>query len=174
MTRVQRFFFGAGAWMPRTNPLRAIMPCSVWVEGRTSALVPDICHELARELTWAEYGESVIPSDAAPHGVITESSGEHVKGAVLISLDPNQPSPEYSSTNPEPDVSEVRLILTQPVTTDLDDLGLFIARRDDLLDVLGPLTDVLRGAPPPVPEPHVFKGRPWGRAWSKSWGPNFE
>ena len=33
---------------------------------------------------------------------------------MLISLDPNQPAPEYSSTNPKPDVSEVRLILTQP------------------------------------------------------------
>ena len=110
MTRVQRVLFLAGAWMPRTNPRRAIMPISVTVEGDTSALVPDICHELARELTWAVYGETVIPADAAPRGVITASSGEHVYGGMLISLDPNQPAPDYSSTNSKPDVSEVRLI----------------------------------------------------------------
>ena len=147
MTRVQRVLFLAGAWMPRTNPRRAIMPISVTVEGDTSALVPDICHELARELTWAVYGETVIPADAAPRGVITASSGEHVYGGMLISLDPNQPAPDYSSTNSKPDVSEVRLILEQPTTTDLDDLGLFIGRRSDLLDALAPMTGVLRGAP---------------------------
>ena len=71
MTRIQRVIFNAGAWMPRPTPLRAIMPISVTVEGDTSALVPDLCHELARELTWAEYGETVIPADAAPRGTIT-------------------------------------------------------------------------------------------------------
>ena len=94
MTRVQRVIFNAGAFMPRPTPRRAIMPISVTVEGDTSALVPDLCHELSREISWAVYGESVIPADAAPRGTITESSGEHVKGGMLISLDPNQPAPE--------------------------------------------------------------------------------
>ena len=85
--------------------------------------------EIANALQWAVYGESVIPADAAPRGTITESSGEHVKGGMLISLDPNQPAPEYVESNAKPDVSEVRLYLTQPVTTDLDDLNLFISRR---------------------------------------------
>ena len=146
MTRIQRVIFNAGAWMPRPTPRRAIMPCSVTVEGDTSALVPDLCHELSRELTWAEYGETVIPSDAAPRGTITNASGEHVYGGLLISLDPNQPAPEYSSTNPKPDVSEVRLILTQPVTTDLSDLDLFIARRADVCGVLAVLNGTLTGA----------------------------
>ena len=44
-------------------------------------------------------------------------------------MDSNQPAPEYVESNAKPDVSEVRLILTQPVTTDLDDLDLFIARQ---------------------------------------------
>ena len=99
------------------------MPISVTVEGDTVELVPDLCHELARALTWAEYGETVIPADAAPRGVITNSSGEHVFGGLLVSLDPNQPAPEYVESNAKPDVSEVRLILTQPVTADLDDLA---------------------------------------------------
>ena len=174
MTTISTIVFAAATWMPRERPDRAVMPITVSVQRRTSALVPDLCWELARKLPYYTYGENLIPADAAPHGVITKSSGEHVKGGLLISVDPNQSAPEYSSTNTEPDMSEVRLVLTQPVTTDFDDLDLFITRRDDLLDVLGPMTGVLRGAPDPVPQPHVFKGRPWGTAWSKSWGPNFE
>ena len=145
MTRIQRIIFNAAAWMPRPTPRRAIMPFSVTVEGDTSALVPDLCHELAREIDWAVYGETVIPADAAPRGTITESSGEHVYGGMLISLDPNQPAPEYSSTNPKPDVSEVRLILTQPVTTDLEDLHTFIDRRADVCSVLATLTGEIEG-----------------------------
>ena len=145
MTRIQRVIFNAGAWMPRPTPRRAIMPISVTVEGDTAALVPDLCHELERALDWAVYGETVIPADAAPRGTITESSGEHVYGGMLISLDPNQPAPEYSSTNPKPDVSEVRLILTQPVTTDLEDLHTFIDRRADVCSVLATLTGEIEG-----------------------------
>ena len=73
MTRIQRVIFNAGAFMPRPNPRRAIMPISVTVEGDTSALVPDLCHELAREMTWAEYGDLGHPGGRCPsrrhHGV---------------------------------------------------------------------------------------------------------
>ena len=168
MTRVQRVIFNAGAFMPRPTPRRAIMPISVTVEGDTSALVPDLCHELSRELTWAVYGESVIPADAAPRGVITESSGEHVKGGMLISLDPNQPAPEYVESNAKPDVSEVRLILTQPVTTDLDDLDLFIERRADVCGVLAVLVNGVITATIP---PFVFTGQPWSGGFSDGFGP---
>ena len=115
------------------------------IEGDTSALVPDLCHEIARQLTWAVYGETIIPADAAPRGTITEASGAHVKGGMLISLDPNQPAPEYSSTNPKPDVSEVRLILTQPVTTDLEDLHGFIDKRAEVCSVLSTLNGEIEG-----------------------------
>ena len=169
MTRVQRVIFNAGAFMPRPSPRRAIMPISVTVEGDTSALVPDLCHELSRELSWAVYGETMIPADAAPRGTITESSGEHVKGGMLISLDPNQPAPEYVESNAKPDVSEVRLILTQPVTTDLDDLDLFISRRSDVCGVLAVLNGVITATIPPF----VFTGRPWSDGWSDGFGPLF-
>ena len=83
-------------------------------------------------LSWGIYGENLIPSDAAPRGTITVASGEHV-GGMLISLDPNQPAPDYSSTNPKPDISEVRLILTQPSRpTSLD----LFRRRADVCGVL--------------------------------------
>ena len=89
---------------------------------------------------------TVIPADAAPRGTITAASGEHVYGGLLISLDPNQPAPEYVESNAKPDVSEVRLILTQPVTTDLDDLDLFIARRAGVCGVLAVLNGTITGA----------------------------
>ena len=174
MTRVQTVVFTAATWVPREHPARAVMPITVTVERRPYALTVDLCWELDRKLPWCVFGETVVPADSYPLGVLSESSSQHVAGAVIISIDPTQSQPEYSSTNYEPDVSEVRILLTQPITSTLADMELLIARRDDLLDVLGPLTGVLRGATPPVPEPHVFKGRPWGTAWSKSWGPNFE
>ena len=101
MTRVQRVIFNAGAFMPRPTPRRAIMPISVTVEGDTSALVPDLCLEIANALQWAVYGESVIPADAAPRGVITESSGEHVKGGMLGLAGP-QPACSASTSNRTP------------------------------------------------------------------------
>ena len=134
----------------------------------------DLCWELDRALDYLTFGESVIPQDSFPLGVVSDVAAMHTIGAVIVSIDPNQAAPEYEMGSTEPSVSAVRLILTQPVGNNLSDLGLLISRRDDLLDVLGPLTGVLRGAPDPVPEPHVFTGRPWGRAWSKAFGPNFE
>ena len=70
MTRVQRVIFNAGAWMPRPTPTPGHHAdlASRW-RATPSALVPDLCHELSRELTWAVYGESVIPADASPRGV---------------------------------------------------------------------------------------------------------
>ena len=149
------------------------MPVIVTCERRPYALAVDLCWELDRKLSWAIFGETAIPADSYPLGVLSQSSSEHVPGAVIISIDPNQSQGESGSSSFEPDVSEVRLLLTQPISSALADMELLIARRNDLLDVLGPLTGVLRGATPPVPEPHVFKGRPWGTAWSKSWGPLF-
>ena len=169
MTRIQRVIFNAGAWMPRPTPRRAIMPISVTVEGDTAALVPDLCHELSRALTWAVYGETVIPADAAPRGVITASSGEHVYGGMLVSLDPNQPAPEYVESNAKPDVSEVRLILTQPVTTDLKDLDMFISRRADVCGVLAVVNGTIDAEVPPF----VFTANPWSDGWSDGFGPLF-
>ena len=173
MTTIQTISFTGATWAPRERPARAVMPITVSVQRRPFALVPDLCWELDRKLSWCEFGETVVPADSYPLGVLSESSAQHVAGAVIISVDPNQAQGEYGSSSFEPDVSDVRLLLTQPITSDFADMELLIARRHDLLDVLGPLTGVLRCASPPVPAPHVFSGRPWGKAWSKSWGPNF-
>ena len=96
----------------------------------------------------------------------TESSAQHVKASVIISVDPNQSQPEYEQGSTKPSVSEVRLILTQPVTTDLSDMELLIARRDDILDVLGPLNGEIVGAMTPIPRT--------GRSYGKSYSPAYE
>ena len=138
-TNVQLAWLAAGAWMPRTNPSRAQMPLVVRCEGATEDLCPAICRELVKKLDWCIFGETGIPTDAAPHGVITASSSQHVKGAVVVSLDVNQSLPEFEDGDPEPSISEVRILLTQPTTTDSDDLPLFIERRADLRRVLSRL-----------------------------------
>ena len=56
------------------------------------------------------------------------------------------PAPLYVESNAKPDVSEVRLILTQPVTTDLDDLDTFISRRAGVCSALAILNGTLTGA----------------------------
>lgn len=142
VTNIQRCILTASAWMPRTG--RAVLPVSVGVEGETSWLVPDLCRELSRLLpSFLTYGETCIPSDAAPHGTITGASGQHVYGGLVVSLDVNQPQPEYVESNAKPDTSEVRLVLTQPVTTDYDDLDTFIGRRVAVTDALATLTGAI-------------------------------
>ena len=125
-TNVQLAWLAAGAWMPRTNPARAVMPLVVRCEGATEDLCPAICRELAKQLEWCIFGETAIPTDAAPHGVITASSSQHVKGGV-VSLDVNQSMPDFEDGDPEPSISDVRILLTQGTTTDSDDLPLFIS-----------------------------------------------
>ena len=138
-TNVQLAWLAAGAWMPRTNPPRAVMPLVVRCEGATEDLCPAICRELVKKLEWCIFGETAIPSDSAPHGVITSSSAQHVIGGVVVSLDVNQGLPEFEDGDPEPSISDVRILLTQPCTTDADDLPLFISRRADLRRVLSRL-----------------------------------
>ena len=104
MTTVQTIIFAAATWVPRERPDRAVMPITVTVERRPYALVPDLCWELDRKLPWCVFGETAIPADSYPLGVLSESSAQHVAGAVIISIDPNQSQPEYSSTSSEPDV----------------------------------------------------------------------
>ena len=174
MTTIQTIIYGAAMWLPRERPARALMPITVGVQGRTTALVTDLCWELDRKIEWCVFGVTAVPQDSFPLGVVPHGAAEHEIGAVIISVDPNQSQPTYEQGSTEPSVSEARLVLTQPIGSNYSDQELLIARRNDLLDVLGPLTGTLTGAPDPVPAPHVFKGRPWGKAWSKSWGPNFE
>ena len=138
-TNVQLAWLAAGAWMPRTNPPRAQMPLVVRCEGATEDLCPAICRELAKQLEWCIFGETAVPSDSAPHGVVTSSAAQHVIGGVVVSLDVNQSMPEFEDGSPEPSISEVRILLTQGTTTDSDDLSLFISRRADLRRVLSRL-----------------------------------
>ena len=64
-------------------------------------------------------------------------------------------------------MSEVRLILTQPVTTDLGDLDTFISRRADVCGVLAVLNGEIDAEVPPF----VFTGSPWSNGWADGFGP---
>ena len=155
MTCIQRLTFEAAAWTPLPSPYRAIMRATCVVEGDPDALVPDLCTELASALPWAVYGETVIPEDAHPRGTITPSAAEHVAGAIKIETDPNQGAPLWSDGSAEPDTSPVRLVLTQPLTKDLDDLSVYVSRRQDVRRVLHRLTGCI-GGPVPVTIPRAF------------------
>ena len=85
---------------------------------------------------WAVVGETLIAVDSAPTGQLPEVAAEHVAGGFVFSLDPNQGSPSYADGNPEPDASDVRVVIEQPMTHDVDDLTFFIARRRELRSVL--------------------------------------
>ena len=147
MTSIQRLTFEAAAWSPLPTPYRAVMRATCVVEGDPDALVPDLCATIAAEFDWAEYGETVIPEDSYPRGVITPSAAEHVAGGLKIETDPNQGAPEWSDGSAEPDTSAVRLVLTQPLTHDLEDISVFIARRSQLRRFLHELTGRLIAAP---------------------------
>ena len=142
------------------------MPVTVTCERRTSALVVDLCWALDRALSWCVFGETAIPLDTFPLGVLSDSAAIRTIGAMIVSIDPNQAAPVYEMGSVEPSVSEVRLILTQPIGTNLSDMELLIARRDDLLDVLGPLNGELVGAMTPIPRT--------GRSYGKSYSPAYE
>ena len=147
MTSIQRVTFEAAAWTPLPSPYRAVMRATCVVEGDPDALVPDLCATIAAEFDWAEYGETVIPEDSYPRGVITPSAAEHVAGGLKIETDVNQGAPEWSDGSAEPDTSAVRLVLTQPLTHDLEDISVFIARRSQLRRFLHELTGRLVAAP---------------------------
>ena len=147
MTSIQRVTFEAAAWTPIAHPYRAVMRATCVVEGDPDALVPDLCATIAAEFDWAEYGETVIPEDSYPRGTITPSAAEHVAGGLKIETDVNQGAPEWSDGSAEPDTSAVRLVLTQPLTHDLEDISVFVARRSQLRRFLHELTGRLIAAP---------------------------
>ena len=133
---VQTAKFLAALWMPRPSPPRAIMPIALEIEGPAEDLVPALCRELSRKIEWCEFGETCVPSDAGPQGVIPRGAAETVYGGLVVSTDPNQSAPVYEEGDPEPSVSECRLLLTQPVSENHDDLQMFLDRRAELRRVI--------------------------------------
>ena len=155
MTTIMRITFGAGAWMAR--PARAVMPIVVSVQGRTTRLVPDLARTLGDRLDWGVYGDTIIPADAAPQGTVSPEA--RIVGGLVVSLDSSQPAPDYGDGSARPEGADVRLLLTQPTTEDLEDLDLFLDRRESIEDVLAGLTGTIGDpapAPPPPPPPRAF------------------
>lgn len=137
MTLVRLITFGAGAWVPRPSPPRAVMPIRVDVAGDATGVVVDICTHLKSALAWGT-DETVIPLDSVPREAL-DDAGEFVAGAVVVAVAENQPLPHYADGNPQPDVIPVYLTLEQPVSSSLRDVPRLIERRRDLLRVLSDL-----------------------------------
>ena len=138
-TNVQLAWLAAGAWQPRTNPPRAVMPLVVRCQGATEDLCPAICRELVKKLEWC-ISVRRRSQATAHHTASSRVAPRSTSSAASWSVwDVNQSLPEFEDGDPEPSISEVRILLTQPTTTDSDDLSLFIERRADLRRVLSRL-----------------------------------
>ena len=123
VTTVQRIVRASVAWQPRKGA--AVLPIRILVSGETARVVPDLCREIAAKLGYV-YGSTVIPRDSVPQGAV--SADARVVAGVIVSLDANQPAPEFGDSGFSGGV--VHVTLTQPTTNNVDDLDLFIDRRE--------------------------------------------
>ena len=121
--------------------------------GSTVALVPDLACEIAERTAWGTYGESVIPADTLPAGVVAGMPA----GSLLIRTQQSQPAPEYSDQGEAPEVSRIRLDLVQTITQNLADLGLLHDRRVDVEEIVSGMNADIGKANPGV-------GVDWGSA----------
>ena len=79
MTTIQTVIFTGATWAPRERPARAVIPISVRVERRPYALVPDLCWELDRKLSWAPWcTRTWLLGLTAEHEEVVERSGRRV------------------------------------------------------------------------------------------------
>ena len=104
----------------------------------------------------------MIPRDSVPQGAV--SADARVVASVIVSLDANQPAPEFGDSGFSGGV--VHVTLTQPTTNNVDDLDLFIDRRIALQKFLDRLTGTIGAPPPAEPEPRPVTGRSYSSAYS--------
>ena len=159
VTTVQRIVRASVAWQPRNGA--AVLPIRILVSGETARVVPDLCREIAAKLGYV-YGSTVIPRDSVPQGAV--SADARVVAGVIVSLDANQPAPEFGDSGFSGGV--VHVTLTQPTTNNVDDLDLFIDRRIALQKFLDRLTGTIGAPPPAEPEPRPVTGRSYSSAYS--------
>lgn len=148
MTNVARVQFGAAAWYPRPEPPRAVMPLVVTCRGfDTNTLASDLAAHLAFALAWAQLGKTLLAYDSVPvEWPAVDGLAQRV-GAVVMSIDFNQPAPEYpeGSYSPEPDEATVRVLVQQLVSARGADAAMLVDRRRDLVRELAPLAGPLGG-----------------------------
>ena len=137
-TSIQTIQFLSSMWVPRSNPARVEMPIQINVEGDPDDLCPALCRELSRRIDFLELGENCVASDGGPHGTLSENSAQRVVGGLVVAVSPNQSQPEYASGFVG--VNECRLVLSQGVSKDSDDLDLLIDRRREIRRVLAVLS----------------------------------
>lgn len=140
MTNIGRIQFGSGVFVPRPEPPRAVLTLIVTVRGWDALdLVPDLANHLAARLAWAEVDRNVVPIDAAPIESIPADALAARVGAVTVALDFNQPAPIYTAESDLPDEVEVRVLLSQMVSSRSADRAMLVSRRRSMMELLGPL-----------------------------------
>ena len=135
-TNVARVRFGAGAWVPRPEPPRAVMPLIVTVrDWDTTALVTNLAKHVAANLDWAELYETVVPLDAIPIESATATALAGRVGALVISIDFNQPAPLYPEFGESdvPEQADVRVLAEQMVSDRSADRGMLLGRRREFM-----------------------------------------
>ena len=145
-TTIERIQFGSSAWVPRPEPPRAMMPLIVSVRGfDTGTLIPDLAQYLSDHISWGEIYLTVVPLDSVPIEAVDVSTLADRVGAVLVSLDVNQPQPIYESDSylAEPDSAVVRVLIEQLVSAKDADRDMLLDRRRDLVKTLAPLSGVI-------------------------------
>ena len=146
VTRIQRVIFNASAWMPRPTPL-SVRSCPS--ASRSRATRRRWCPTSATSSPASSRGRSTASRSSRPMRATWNNHG--VERRARLRRDARSRWTRTSrrqstaSTNAKPDVSEVRLILTQPVTTNLEDLHTFIDRRADVCSVLATLNGTIEG-----------------------------
>ena len=135
-TNVARVRFGAGAWVPRPEPPRAVMPLIVTVrDWDTTTLVTNLAKHVAANLDWAELYETVVPLDAVPIESATATALAGRVGALVLSIDFNQPAPLYPEFGESdvPEQADVRVLAEQMVSDRSADRGMLLYRRREFM-----------------------------------------
>ena len=115
------------------------MRAVVTVAGPTETLTDDLALALAERLPWGIYGVSLLPESTLPLDTPDGGEARLEVGALVVVTDPNQGAPEFEDGSPEPAVSDVRIRFEQPISRDLADRRLLLARRRDVRRVFSRL-----------------------------------
>ena len=130
--------------MPRPSPARAVLPLVVTVRGwDTTTVTSDLAAHLAASLPWAEVGRTVIPADAAPLELGEVDGLASRVGALTLTIDFNQPAPEYTPEGDQPDMSEVRILCEQIVSSRSEDRAMLLERRRDIMRELAIVNGII-------------------------------
>ena len=146
VTIIRATRLASSTWTPRGQSgttEAAALAVEVEVVGSSVRLVPDLAWHLAAHSTMI-YGETVIPADTLPAGVMAG----HPAGSLAIRTQQSQPAPIYSDQGEDPEAGVVRLDLIQTISQDLADLGQLDDQRREIERLVSGLAGTIGPANP--------------------------